>query len=242
MNIDIFSYTDMGSRSHNEDYYGIRNEVNRCSVVLCDGLGGHNCGEVASKNATESIMLGIDNMEKAAEEEIYLILQAVNDSIIKQQIAYPSLNGMRTTTVGCIFEGRNIHYFNVGDSRFYLFRNGALKYMTKDHSVSQMSVELGEKSFADIRGDSDRNKLLKVLGEAHTDNVGTIYKSVPYMPGDAFLLCSDGFWEYVLEDEMEIDLSKSGNSEEWVKYMLVRLFLRMNGENDNYSVIGGMVL
>ena len=61
------------------------------------------------------------------------------------------------------------------------------------------------------------------------------------MPGDAFLLCSDGFWEYVLENEMEIDLSKSNSAEEWVKFMLVRLLLKMNGKNDNFTVIGGII-
>lgn len=241
MNIDIFSYTDAGTRPLNEDYYGIKNNGERYTAVLCDGLGGHNCGEIASKTATENIISGINSLNIVNTEGIYNVLQTVNENLIKQQQVYPEFNGMRTTTVGFVIDKEKLYYFNVGDSRFYLFRNGMLYFMTKDHSVPQMSVELGEKSFDDIRFDPDRNKLLKVLGERCTDSVGTIYDYFQYRPGDAFLLCSDGFWEYVLEDEMEIDLSKSETAEDWVKYMLVRLFLKMQGNNDNYSVIGGII-
>lgn len=241
MNLDVFSYTDIGSRTLNEDYYNIKKSDNRFIAVLCDGLGGHNCGEVASKTAADNIVEGLTQTEELDLNSIYKVLSVVNEGIIKQQIENPDCNGMRTTTVGCILSGRTLNYFNVGDSRFYLFRKGVLNMMSKDHSVSQMSVELGEMSFDNIRGDADRNKLLKVLGERMDGEVGTIYRPVEVCQGDAFLLCSDGFWEYILEEEMEIDLSKSQTSEEWIKYMLVRLLLRMNGNNDNFTVIGGII-
>jgi len=169
-------------------------------------------------------------------------MKMVNDGILQLQESNPEVKGMRTTAVGCVVEGGKMTAFNCGDSRFYYFSNGSITQMSKDHSVSQMSVSIGEMSFDAIRDDPDRNKLLKVLGEA-TDkaDVGTVYPPIPCKSGDAFLLCSDGFWENVIEEEMEIDLSKSTSAKEWVEYMLVRLMLRYTGNNDNFTVIGGII-
>lgn len=241
MNIDLFTYSNMGARPLNEDSYGVKNDENRCIAVLCDGLGGYNCGEVASRIAVKNIMEGISQIDDLNAENIYNVLKIVNDGLVKQQILKPEQNGMRTTAVGCIVDDKQLTYFNSGDSRFYFFSNGVLNTMTKDHSVSQMSVELGEMSFDDIRFDTDRNKLLKVLGESATNEVGTIYRPITYKSGDAFLLCSDGFWEYVLEEEMEIDLSKSDTAKEWIEFMLVRLLLKFSDKNDNFTVVGGII-
>lgn len=241
MKIDLFSYTNTGSRELNEDYYVIKESGERCAVLLCDGLGGHNCGEVASKIAAETIAPEIMRLKEITYDELYRILSLVNSDLIKRQETNPELRGMRTTVVGCVVDNDLIHYFNSGDSRLYIFRNGEMRFMTKDHSVSQMSVELGQMNFDDIRNDADRSKLIKVLGERITRDIATIYRPEQCMPGDAFLLCSDGFWEYVLEYEMEIDLSKSKTAEEWVKFMLIRLLLKMNGKNDNFTVIGGII-
>ena len=241
MNIDIFAYTNAGARPYNEDSHGVKNEADRCMAVLCDGLGGHNCGEVASGLAVRNILDGLAKMENIQAENIQALLKFVNDGLVQQQVVKPEQKGMRTTAVGCVIDSKEITYFNSGDSRFYFFSNGILNTMSKDHSVSQMSVELGDMSFDDIRFDVDRNKLLKVLGGSTTNEVGTVYKPIPYKRGDAFLLCSDGFWEYVIEEEMEIDLSKSASAKEWLEFMIVRLLLRFNDKNDNFTVIGGII-
>lgn len=240
MNIDLFSYTNEGARTLNEDCFGVINNENRCTAVLCDGLGGHNCGEVASRTAVKNILDGISLIGELSADKIYDVMKIVNDGIVQYQTENPQCNGMRTTAVGCIVEKDKLHYFNSGDSRFYFFSNGTLTYMSKDHSVSQMSVEMGDMSFDDIRFDADRNKLLKVLGGQTSSEVGTVYKPIPYKSGDAFLLCSDGFWEYVLEEEMEIDLSKSRTTKEWMEFMIVRLLNKFTSENDNFTVVGGI--
>lgn len=239
--IDLYTYTNEGSRPLNEDSFGVKTVGDKCIAVLCDGLGGHNCGEVASQAAVKSILDGIEQLSVLNAEKLYEILKATNEGLIQQQNANPAQKGMRTTAVGCVVDGRELNYFNCGDSRFYFFSNGNLATMSKDHSVSQMSVELGEMSFDEIRFDADRNKLLKVLGENASGESGTVYKPISCKCGDAFLLCSDGFWEYVLEEEMEIDLSKANTAKEWIEFMLVRLLLRYNGSNDNYTVVGGIM-
>ena len=241
MNIDLFSYSNKGARSINEDSFGIKDDDKRCIAVLCDGLGGHNRGDFASKTAVANIIEGISQIDNLQADKIYNVLRVVNEGLVKQQVLRPELNGTRTTAVGCVIENNMLNYFNTGDSRFYYFSNGTLSCMTKDHSVSQLSVEMGEMSFDDIRFDADRNKLLKVLGDAANSDVGTIYRPLQCKSGDAFLLCSDGFWEYVLEEEMEIDLSKSATAKEWIEFMTVRLLLKFSGNNDNFTVVGGII-
>lgn len=241
MNIDIYSFSGTGNRPINEDSYDVRKENNRCISVLCDGLGGHDCGEVASRYTAEQMSAGLGKLSAISDASVHALMDAINNKIIELQTKKPQWHGMRTTVAGCVIENDLLTYFNCGDSRFYYFRDGNLLCMSTDHSLSQTSVKMGEITFDEIRTDPDRNKLLKVIGDKSAARVGEVYRPVSVRKGDAFLICSDGFWEYVYEDEACIDLSKSQSSEEWVKYMLVRLMLRMNGDNDNYTVIGGII-
>ena len=102
----------------------------------------------------------------------------------------------------------------MGDSRFYFFREGRLLLQTEDHSVPGAVARMGQMRYEDVRFSEDRNKLLKVIGNSEGLNMQSIPKEVELQPGDAFLLCSDGFWEYVYEQEMEIDLSKSSDTQQ----------------------------
>jgi serine/threonine protein phosphatase PrpC len=92
-----------------------------------------------------------------------------------------------------------------------------------------------------VRFHDDRNKLLKVLGNDENLNIRKIDDAVSIESGDAFLLCSDGFWEYVYEVEMEADLIKSDSPKDWIEYMIKRLLLRVTGNNDNFTAIAGFI-
>ena len=239
MSLDLFYYTNKGGRELNEDSYGIRTVGKRTIAVLCDGLGGHNCGEVASELAVKSIMEGVTQLTELGSSQLLNVLKITNERILKQQ-EKPGQKGMRTTAVGCVVDPDAVTYFNSGDSRFYYFRNGSVYAMSKDHSVSQVSVDMGEMSFDEIRFDTDRNKLIKVLGESTSSEIGSAYPPVTPQKGDAFLLCSDGFWEYILEEEMEIDLSKSDTAKEWIEFMAIRILLKLTPQNDNFTVVCGI--
>ena len=193
MNVDIYSFSGLGNRSHNEDNYDVRKVGNRCISVLCDGLGGHNCGEVASEYAATQMSAGLGKLTQLTSASINALMNAINEKILEMQTKKAEWDGMKTTIVGCVVEDDKLTYFNCGDSRFYYFRNGKLLCMSKDHSLSQTSVDLGDMTFDDIRTDPDRNKLLKVFGEKKMEQVGKVYQQITCRPGDAFLLCSDGF-------------------------------------------------
>lgn len=135
-----------------------------------------------------------------------------------------------------------IQYFNVGDSRFYFFKNGEWSIVSDDQTMAGVFVKNGKMSFDQIRGSDERNYLYRSIGVKNNDrDFADVSEPIPINGQDAFLICSDGFWEYVLEEEMVADLAKSKTPKEWVEYMLVRLLLKVQPGNDNLTVIAGFV-
>lgn len=222
MRTDTYAFTNAGGRDNNEDAYEYSDRIG--VWVVADGLGGHADGEIASKLAVEYVL-------NHASEPIANIIVGANAAVLSEH------GTMRTTLVAAFLRESNIQYAHVGDSRFYYFKNGSVYVQSKDHSVSQMAVNLGEISREDIRFHEDRNKVLKVLGENEALKIGALEPSIATEPGDAFLLCTDGFWEFVFETEMEIDLAKSKTPREWVEFMCKRLLLRVSGSNDNFTAV-----
>ena len=249
MLFNIYSYTNKGARSYNEDCGGYWQDFqqdrnnSRGVYVLADGLGGHGYGEVASRFTVEYILGVAGQRFPAGEADLLSLMNNVNTAIMHKQNADPKYKQMRTTVAAGFFSENLFSYFNVGDSRVYYFKNGCLYMQTKDHSVSQMSVNLGEIRQEDIRFHDDRSKLLKVLGDVPSLNINKLDPPIPTESGDAFLLCSDGFWEYIYETEMELDLVKSSSPKEWCEFMCKRLLHRVydgNINNDNFTVICGI--
>ncbi|MCM1523007.1 MAG: protein phosphatase 2C domain-containing protein, partial [Ruminococcus sp.] len=201
--------------------------------IVADGLGGHSSGEKASLAAVdyfeENCFGGYTN------ESIAELLEGANTEVSEKG------DGGKTTVAAAFTENGNFIFANVGDSRVYYFRNGRIIAQTKDHSVCQASVDVGMIRQEDIRGNEDRSRLLKVLGGNERLNIKKYYPPIKIQNGDAFLVCSDGFWEYVYETEMEADLLKSDNSEVWLKYMLKRHILRAENKGDNYTAVCGII-
>lgn len=223
-----------GGREKNEDYVGYIDKPGINAWVVADGLGGHGGGEVASRLAVETILGGFAQKPALEHDNIRNILLHANNTIISNQ---KDRNTMKSTVVSLFSDGTNIMWAHIGDSRLYRFTNGILTFQTKDHSVSQMSVLSGEITHDKIRFHEDRNKLLRVLGDEDTVKPDITIPAQPPVPGEAFLLCTDGFWEYVLEIEMEIDLAKAETPHEWVSSLVGRLSRRVDGKNDNFSCI-----
>lgn len=233
------AYTNKGGRSNNEDAYKCAERI----WTLADGLGGHDCGEVASAAAVkDTVSLWKNGNEPLDDDGLIGIIDKVNDNILNLQKENDTSSAMRTTLVFAVTDGRELKFANVGDSRIYYFKNNSIVAQSEDHSVSAAVAKLGEIRYEDIRFNEDRNKLLKVIGNSENLKIKELYPALPVQPGDAFLLCSDGFWEYVFEQEMEIDLTKSANSRDWLSFMIKRILLRTeNKNNDNFTAIAVMV-
>ena len=237
--IQVFSYTDQGTRQINEDSCRYVAEKGCACFVVADGLGGHDRGEVASKTAVEYISGHFTDMEKLTEEGILNLLDGANKAVRAGQ---KEKGEMRTTVAAAFIQDEFFWYAHVGDSRCYYLKNGCIYAQTKDHSIPQMEVSLGDIGKEEIRFHPARNQLLKVLGDDDELRIEHLESPIPIEPGDAFLLCSDGFWEFVYETEMELDFVKSASPREWVEYMAKRLLLRPASERDNFTALAGWIL
>lgn len=236
----MFRYSfisEKGSRDLNEDSVGYVDNKNDAIFIVADGLGGYDRGEIASSHVVSEAK-NYFGSNKMNEESLVRMFKSLQSSLISEQNAKNS-GGMKTTlSVLCISE-KKIYRAYVGDSRIYRFlKRGAFEH-TVDHSVPQMLAKSGQIKESEIRFHPDRNKLLRALGDEKFDGIPEIVKPVKYKRGEAYLLCSDGFWELIDENQMMTCLSASITPEEWIKLMVSIIIANGGGGNmDNYSAIG----
>lgn len=229
------------NRRTNQDFfdYGVINQ--RWYWVVADGLGGHQGGEVASKLVVESIVNSFNRYPEISSEAIQRYLKTAQNAIIYQQKKISALSEMRTTIVLLLADPQFAIWGYAGDTRLYHFRNGRIIYQTKDHSVPQALANAGDIKLEEIRFHEDRHRLLRAMGQEDHFRPTIMAEKKALQNGDAFLLCTDGFWELVLESEMEQDLVSSADSKSWLTKMQDRIFRRavkqVNKQHDNYTAV-----
>lgn len=232
--------TNPGGREVNEDYVKICGRGGAMCFVLCDGLGGHGKGELASQFVAESLCR---SFEQAADSDSFFAsaFDTAQEGLIAEQKRIGAVFEMKTTAVALVIDGERWRYAFIGDSRLYHFRKCKPVFRTLDHSVPQMLVLAGDIKEKQIRCHPDRNRLLRVMGVEWDSPRYECGGWQELRSGDAFLLCSDGFWEPIVEKEMSKLLKHSLNAEEWLGAM-AETVLR-NGEStdmDNNSAIAVM--
>lgn len=236
MTLDHYQYTGRGGRAENQDYAAQLLLPRGALWALADGVGGHGFGRMAAVTAVECFAEQV-----RAGKGLRLAAGTANERLLQLQKRQAAGLPMACTLVAALLQGKMLAWAHVGDSRFYFFRAGRLLFQTEDDSVCQALAKLGEIPPQELRASPDRNRLLHTLGEQpfHLHCA----EEIEILPGDAFLLCSDGFWEGVYEEEMLIDLCKSRTAREWGEHMLCRLLSRQGPEADNYTlqccILGG---
>jgi PPM family protein phosphatase len=239
LNVSIAVLTDVGGRERNEDYCGYWSEAGQSCYVLSDGAGGHGGGNVASKTAVESVLETFKAKPEVTPEKASQLLRSANDRVIEQQSASQELADMRATLVTLSIDevAGTAVWGHIGDSRLYLFRSGNLCFQTKDHSVFQSMVDAGLIKPGAARNARQRSILTGSLGGE--DGFLPIISSQRHgiELDDVFLMCSDGFWDYVNETDMERQLEGSHTPDEWLQKMKNVLNSNKPVGNDNYSAI-----
>lgn len=233
MQIKLASYTAIGSRTENEDTGACEQlGAEQMYAVVCDGLGSHGGGQAASR-ITVNQLKRMRFTQLPTAEQIREWMNQSNQEILRKR------NGphhMKTTAVALFVSQNQAIWAHIGDSRLYHYYNGRLADVTADHSVSYLAVKLGDITRRDIPSHPDRNKVLKVLGE---DTIAPeIHDPVTLSPGQhAFLLCSDGLWERLHEDEIMLDLHKSQTPDQWLFNLRCRAELRKHTDVDNNTAV-----
>ncbi|MEJ2142094.1 MAG: Stp1/IreP family PP2C-type Ser/Thr phosphatase [Gammaproteobacteria bacterium] len=237
----INGLTDVGQvREHNEDY--IDWDVARGLIMLADGMGGHNAGEVASALAVNSIKEALyevlnpdDPVENLDHSEI--LKQAIiyaNDEINRHSVEHPACAGMGTTIATSLFDGETVVFAHVGDSRIYRLRDNKLEQMTSDHSLVQEMVDNGFLTEEEAMTSASRNLITRALGIA--DAVDVDISSDNFKVGDIYLYCSDGLTDLVTDKEILAILEDHKGDLETTSQELVNLANEKGGK-DNISVI-----
>lgn len=227
-----------GSREVNEDSVYADGSDKRWLFVVADGLGGHGKGDVASTLAVNAFKETFSSHLESLSTLLPKAFLNAQAAILAEQTRTGSPFQMKTTVCALAIDDGKLMWGHIGDTRLYAFSHYKIKVRTLDHSVPQMLVLAHDIKEKDIRNHPDRNKLLRVLGvsgDAPKFDVSGIQSASKYQ---AFLLCSDGFWELILEKEMCALLKKSSSVEEWLQMMRDAVEQRgTTADMDNYSAI-----
>ncbi|MDD5299275.1 MAG: Stp1/IreP family PP2C-type Ser/Thr phosphatase [Gallionella sp.] len=245
--LEIVSQTNPGMvRSHNED--SVACEAACGLVVLADGMGGYNAGEVASGIAISVTAMEIahrlqnaspiERDEQSGEELGVLLLrdniQKANASIYHASKSQPQYAGMGTTIVAGLFYDNRVAVGHVGDSRMYRLRGEVFESITRDHSLLQEQIDSGIISIEDARHSKNKNLVTRAVGidaeiaaEIHVHDVRV---------GDIYLLCSDGLNDMVEDDDICATLHAMQGNLPLAAEQLIQM-ANDNGGRDNVSVI-----
>jgi PPM family protein phosphatase len=229
------SLSSRGGRAENQDRCGDAATPAGRAFVVADGLGGHAGGAVAAAACVEACLDVLKSPGLLGRDRLQAAFEAAQHAVQDAPRRDPAVEGCRTTAVVLeIARGRAI-WGHLGDTRLYLFRSGAIAQQTLDHSMPQALVQTGAIRPEEIRRHPERNRLLKSLGGEGEATPTLQGEPIALSAGDAFLLCTDGFWELVTEEEMLAALAGAAGPAEWLDRMEADLVRVASGAHDNYS-------
>ena len=245
--LEIYGITDVGrKRSHNEDHIGSDRELG--VAVLADGMGGYKAGEVASAIAVNMILeelretlrttkRGQVDEETGFSEETLLVKQAIekaNQTIYQTAQSQPQCHGMGTTLVTLAFYDDRLTIAHIGDSRLYRLRGEHFEQVTSDHSLLQELIDKGFYTPEEAKKSLNKNLVTRAMGIEL--NVAPDLQEEVVVPGDIYLMCSDGLSDLVEDEEIHSTLKTYGEDLETAGKRLVQI-ANENGGKDNISVI-----
>lgn len=236
MIFDVYSCTDTGGQKINEDYYASSFDGEKGLFVVADGLGGHQKGDLASREVCKMFLSAWQEpgecdlsewFKKQAEE--------VNEHLLTLQDSMQCI--MKSTIVALAIQKEEACWMNVGDSRLYHYHKGDLSSVTKDQSMAYMKYKAGEIAYEDIAKDEDQCVLLSALGNARRHKPH-IYETFPKVSrGDAFLLCTDGAWTYLTREEIKASLIGAKDAKTWGAQLLQIIQTKLEDNSDNFTFL-----
>jgi len=248
MRIRYAGNTHVGmKRSNNEDNLCLTPEENL--YIVCDGMGGHAAGDVASQTAVDTIShfykdtsedeevtwpFKMDRQKKYEENRLVTSIKLANLRIYEQAVSNAKRKGMGTTVVAVNFTKDGAYLGHVGDSRIYRFRNDKLEQLTEDHSLLNDYIKMKDLTPEEIENFPHKNVIVRALGMKDTVQVDVSFE-VP-QHGDIYLLCSDGLNGMIKDEDMEAILRETGEDLEAGCNKLIQT-ANDNGGTDNVTAV-----
>ena len=249
--LEVAGATDPGCvRKNNEDNFALDPELGL--LVVADGMGGHNSGEVASDLASKTILdyarklLGGDS-NKVPEggsagltprgRQLEFLVKSANTMIYEKGRAFPKDAGMGTTVVAALVDSKSLTVAHVGDSRLYLWRRGVLQQLTEDHSLVGEQVKRGQLTPDEAARSSMQNILTRALGA--DKDVQVDVGEHPLMPGDVVLLATDGLSKMVVDADVAAVIASGAEPQKIVDVLIEKS--RAAGGVDNITIVVAQV-
>ncbi len=207
MQYEIGRASRIGNRSTNQDRFATFETEGGVLLVLADGLGGQEGGEIAADTVVNYIGHELNHHTLPApypQSLLTTLLQGAHAAVMEtgRHVEPPVTPG--TTVVLCLIQGKHTWWAHVGDSRFYLFRNGVALYRTRDHSYVEHLYQSGQLSHEKCQGHPLRNYVTQCLGLKDAQPKIALSKRTQLQTGDIIMLCSDGLWEPLSEAQMGV--------------------------------------
>jgi len=203
-------------------------------MVVADGMGGHEGGELASRMTVDRVCRSYYAADSDPQTALTGALNEANREVLHYAQLNPQLAGMGTTCTAMAVVNGGAWLAHVGDTRLYLVRNSSAYRMTQDHSATMDLVKRGLLTLSEADHHEERNVILRAVGTREHVEAATWKDPFPLQPGDRLLICSDGFYETIPDEEIGRICSTSGGSVQACE-ALVNLALDRDG-SDNITV------
>lgn len=240
--LELANLTDIGcERENNEDYFCYwestdEEEFRRKGrlAVIADGMGGAEGGEIASRLAASAIRDAyLEYQIGDSQESLISAFKAGHDAILNCARTRPELNGMGTTCTAVVINGEHAHFGHIGDSRLYWIRDSKILCLTKDHTAVNRLIDQGVITPEEAFTHPQRHVLTAALGTHKEISADFSPYPIPLQPGDTFVLCTDGLWGQVDNNEI-LSAVTNGTAAEACKQLIN--IAKNRGGPDNITV------
>lgn len=239
LQVEIAARSEPGDRHYNEDDLRHGSAGSFWFAVLSDGAGGHRGGAIASDLVVRMTALGLQSAAQASPEFLTQLVLDTHAALGEQQQGKRGHERMHATMVALWIDTRREQalWTHVGDSRLYMLRHGQVCQVTGDDSVVQRMVDAGYLSREEARNHPRKNQLLSAMGTAEAVEPNTLEAMVPITDGDAFLLCSDGWWDHFENHDIETAFAAARSPQHWLDLMADDIRAANEPGQDNYSAV-----
>ncbi|MGF6372537.1 serine/threonine protein phosphatase PrpC [Paraburkholderia sp. RAU6.4a] len=242
MQLATASLTDRGDRPRNEDSFGDWSSERLYYCVVADGAGGHGGGDTASRLVVASVLADLRYLTVAelppTGDRLISALTHANENIVEEQLrGKGNEKDMRSTAVVLAIdrECATAAWAHCGDTRLYCFRHGEICARTRDHSMVQQMVDARLLAEEEMRHHPRRNVLYAALGTRDALSIAGVDGTFPLHDGDAFLICTDGLWEYADDAGIADALAHAATPGAWLDALAQQVRASASTNHDNFT-------